>query len=172
MILKYIEEKADETLRKHGFYSLPIDVLKLAEELGVNIEPANLAPDISGIFVIKNDKPYIRYSKNDIKTRVRFTIAHELGHWLLHSKSTPLFIDRTPKIMFRNIESSTGEIHKEREANSFAAALLMPEILIKKEMSKLKMGDAVEQLADIFEVSTQAMSFRLSNLGFDLGIFN
>jgi len=172
MILKYIEEQANRVLSEHGFNKLPIDVKKLSKKLGVNTESDDLATDIAGIFVIKSDTPFIRYNKSDNSQRQRFTIAHELGHLLLHSKTTPLFIDKTQKIMYRNVESSTGELHMEREANAFAAAILMPENLVKEELNEIKKGDIISQLARKFNVSPQAMSFRLSNLGYDFGIFD
>ena len=103
--------------------------------------------------------------------RQRFTIAHELGHLRLHSKDQPVFIDKAPKVMYRNNASATGEIHKEREANAFAAALLMPKDLIANVIENCKCGgdDAVKYLAKEFKVSDQAMSFRLSNLGYYIG---
>lgn len=74
--------------------------------------------------------------------------------------------------MYRNNASSTGEVLIEREANAFAAAILMPKELIAQEINKLLDGDALEiitKLSKKFGVSEQAMSFRLSNLGYYIG---
>lgn len=71
--------------------------------------------------------------------------------------------------MYRNNNSSTGESYREIEANSFAAALLMPKKLLQKELinNTQKISDIkIKSLAKKFEVSTQAMSIRLINLGF------
>ena len=67
---------------------------------------------------------------------MRFTIAHELAHYILHTKETKLFVDK--QVLYRDGKSSTGEILQEREANAFAASLIMPGKLITEEVEKLK----------------------------------
>jgi Zn-dependent peptidase ImmA (M78 family) len=172
MLYRHIEEKADEVLKNENFYTAGFDIFKLIKKLNIEVVPKNFSDDISGFLAINNGKVVISYNENEGKERRRFTAAHELGHFFLHSKNQPLFIDKIPKIMYRNNASSTGEVLIEREANAFAAALLMPQSLIIEEMDKLKENDAskiISSLADIFKVSEQAMSFRLSNLGFYIG---
>ena len=172
MIIKHIEVKTLKILEDMGIIQASdIDVFAIAEHLQVDVKPAQLGKDISGLFVIKEDKPYIRYNGSENDCRINFTIAHELGHFFLH-KDIPLFIDKNERIMFRDAASTTGEIMKEREANAFAAALLMPKPFIESELQKLVIkNDVTADLADIFNVSTQAMSFRLSNLDYDFGMF-
>ena len=149
-----------------------IDVLKIAEYLGVDAKPATLDSSISGLFVIKEQKPYIRYNENEAPQRQKFTIAHELGHFVLH-KDTPLFVDKNETVLYRNLDSTTGELLKEKEANSFAASLLMPKVFIEEEINKIPVGtDPIIYLSDVFKVSTQAMNYRLNNLGYSfLGMF-
>jgi len=167
-----IETKTSNLLRDNNCISLPIDVLDLAIKLGVRVEAESFEDDISGLFVIKNKRPYICYNKNQGKSRVRFTIAHELGHYILHSKTKPLFIDRNKKVLYRDFNSSTGELKLEREANTFAASLLMPKFLIEAELeNKNEEIDIVKSLSEKFNVSSQAMSFRLANLDYDFGMF-
>lgn len=173
MILKYIEEKAETLLREKKLFKAGFDIFMLAEKLGITLKEENLSDDVSGFFIINDNKPIISYNSNSSPYRTRFTIAHEIGHFVLHSKAQPIFIDKAPKVFFRNTASSTGEILKEREANSFAAALLMPRELIYKEALNAPSNKDVEEVLSLlsskFDVSTQAMSFRLSNLGFDIG---
>ncbi|MEC7264684.1 MAG: ImmA/IrrE family metallo-endopeptidase [Bacteroidota bacterium] len=168
-----IEKRAEQILEENNCTSLPINVKGLVVNMGIKLEKINFDDDVSGLFVIKKDKPYICYNANQSKNRIRFTIAHELGHYLLHSKTIPLFIDKQNKVLYRDSKSSTGEISMEIEANAFAAALLMPEKLIQNELDKMEVEeeDVIQYLADKFSVSPQAMSFRLSNLGYDFGIF-
>lgn len=170
---KYIEEKAEQVLRDANLFKSGFDIKKLALKLNIKLVEDNLAEDVSGFFVINNGKPIITYKKEATKSkRTRFTIAHEIGHFILHSKEQPIFIDRTPKVLYRNSASSTGEILKEREANTFAAALLMPKLLVENEISKLDEKDidsVIKTLSEKFDVSEQAMSFRLSNIGYDIG---
>lgn len=172
MLYKHIEEKANEVLKKENFYTAGFDIFKLIKNINIEVVPKKFSDDISGFLAMNNGKTVISYNENEVKERIRFTVAHELGHFFLHSKNQPLFIDKTPKIMYRNNASTTGEVLIEREANAFAAALLMPQSLIIDEIEKLQKNDASEiisNLADTFEVSEQAMSFRLSNLGYYIG---
>jgi Zn-dependent peptidase ImmA (M78 family) len=87
--------------------------------------------------------------------------------------NTPLFINKNEKILYRNSESTTGGLLKEKEANSFAASLLMPLLFIEEEIKKLPVGvDPIVYLSGIFKVSTQAMNYRLNNLGYSfLGMY-
>jgi len=169
----YIEKKAEEILTNNNVFKAGFDVEKLVKKLNIDIIPEKLDNDVSGLFVRIDDKPVISYNKNESNLgRKRFTIAHELGHYILHSDK-PLFIDKTPKVMFRNSASSSGEQLQEREANHFAAALLMPIKLIKEEIDNApeNVTNPIEYLAKKFKVSEQAMTFRLANLGYDIGLY-
>jgi len=145
-----------------------INVKKIAKYLRVDVKAEDMDFDISGLFVIKNNKPHIRYNKGEHSNRQRFTIAHELGHYVLHKESKPIFVDKSEKIMYRDVDSSTGEFRREREANAFAASLLMPKSFIQSLIKKApkKTDDIVTYLASKFKVSEQAMNFRLANLGY------
>ena len=173
MNIEQIENQAETILKNNNCSTVPVNIKGLAINLGIKLEEIDFDDDISGLFVIKKNQPYICYNSTQSESRIRFTIAHELGHFILHSKNTPLFIDKKKKILFRDINSSTGEVLIEREANAFAAALLMPKALIENEVDSMLANeeDTIQYLADKFSVSTQAMSFRLSNLGYDFGMF-
>lgn len=173
MTFLHIEQQAQNILEDNKMFYPGFDIKKLAQKLSIKLAPDFFSDDVSGYFVMKNGHPVISYDSAAAHTRIRFTIAHEMGHYILHSKSQPIFVDKTPKVFYRNSASASGEILKEREANAFAAALLMPKALVLEELKKVN-SDAVEavgQLATKFEVSVQAMSFRLSNLGFDIGSY-
>ena len=168
MLVSYIEERAESLLREFNLYRLPVDVIKCADLLGIDVLAVELEPEISGVFIKKENMPYIRYNSKDMPARQRFTIAHEIGHFLLHSRSQSLFIEKLEKVMYRNMESSTGELLKEREANAFAAALLMPKRLVEEtvaELSENEFEDFIHSLAVRFKVSDNAMGIRLSNMG-------
>lgn len=173
MIFKHIEENAESLLKDNGFYSVGFDIDKLVKNLKIELikKTFQFDSDISGLLAINNDKVIISINSMEDPKRQRFTIAHELGHLRLHSKDQPVFVDKTPKVMYRNNASATGEILKEREANSFAAALLMPHSLLINEIENCVYGGdaAIKHLAKQFKVSEQAMSFRLSNLGYYIG---
>ena len=76
-------------------------------------------------------------------------------------------VDGDFRLHWRNDTSSQGIDWGEIEANRFAAALLMPENLLKEDMNKCPTIDieAVQRLASLYKVSRLAMQFRLINLG-------
>ena len=166
--MNYIEEKAEKLLIDLELTNFPIDPKLCANKLGVNVDASRLDDDISGVFVAEGVDYFIIYNKDQSNVRQRFTIAHELAHFILH-KDSKLFIDRKQKLIYRDSTSSTGEVLREREANAFAAALLMPRTLIDNEVSNLlDEEEIVSILAEKFGVSKLAMSFRLSNLGYEI----
>jgi Zn-dependent peptidase ImmA (M78 family) len=170
--IHHAEGRAAELLEKLGVRTAPIPVEKIAVQLGLVVERAVLGDDVSGLLVVQDGRGVIGINTTQSPTRQRFTVAHELGHFVLHPTAMPVFIDKSflkPYFSaFRNFASSTGEDILEREANSFAASLLMPEKLVHQAITELQVDladdDEVEALAKWFRVSRQAMSFRLANL--------
>lgn len=78
----YIEQKAEDVLIQNDFFYIGFDVKKLAKKLKVEVLPKKLDDDVAGLFVRINDKPIISINQNQKnKSRERFTIAHELGHF-------------------------------------------------------------------------------------------
>jgi len=84
-----------------------------------------------------NENSRIGYNSFESEVRQRFTLAHELGHFILHSdnKDDYLFVDNA-KVMFRTNKTSNQDYRREREANIFAASILMPQSLIKDVFDK------------------------------------
>ena len=80
--------------------------------------------------------------------RFRFSIAHELGHYLLRHR-TVAHIDgeRSPQL--------------ERQADIFAAELLLPEAYLRADLET----HTLPELAERYRVSRQALEIRLKNLG-------
>jgi Zn-dependent peptidase ImmA (M78 family) len=167
------ESKAEHTLRETDTYRVPVPIDVVAHRLKLAVEAADLGENISGMIVIENGRGAIGYNETHAPVRQRFTISHEIAHYLLHvnnnKNSKPqLFIDRS--VTFRRDEnSSTGDDNKEVEANKLGAALLMPKSLVHQEVKKhdldLDDEDAISLLARRFNVSAAAMANRLINLG-------
>lgn len=86
--------------------------------------------------------------------RRRFTIAHEIGHFVLHPQR------ERPE---RGGAATQGMRREEREADLFAAELLMPDHLVREAV--VEHGADVARLADRFQVSAKAMRIRLERLG-------
>lgn len=171
--LKQIEECANQLLTRYNLYSIPVDVESLTAALHLDIVEHDLNQEISGLLITAANKSTIGINSNNSPTRRRFTIAHEVGHYVLCHQREGIFIDKPDNlytIIYRDQNSSTGEYLQEREANAFAAALLMPKELIHSCLKNTKFDfedpnlDVISRLAEKFEVSNQAMGFRLSNL--------
>lgn len=98
--------------------------------------------------------------------RLRFTCAHELGHWVLHQK----LYSGTGDVAAYEGKTSLDESHGlvEWQADALATALLMPLPQIKRSFYRLRAGRSNEQLvaemAQIFQVSKQAMRIRLETI--------
>jgi Zn-dependent peptidase ImmA (M78 family) len=169
MLNKRIEKQAQKILSDLNINSLPIPIHTIIESRGISMKAYDLGEDVSGVLVIESGKGVIGYNPSESMVRQRFTIAHELGHFELHKNEDELFVDKNFKVLFRDQNSSKGEIKKEQEANAFAAAILMPEHLIRQEIEKnsfdLTDEDSMKKLAKTFHVSLPAMTFRISNLG-------
>ncbi|HYV94659.1 MAG TPA: ImmA/IrrE family metallo-endopeptidase [Chitinophagales bacterium] len=162
-----IEYVTSHILQQLNISKLPIPIEDIATKRGLQIKPFDLGEDVSGVLMIDNGKGTIGYNPTESKVRQRFTVAHELGHYELHKGEKELFVDNF-RVEFRNSKSSTGEILKEQQANAFAAAILMPEKLLRKEIQSRKFDLAeegtIKELSKVFNVSTTAMAFRIANL--------
>lgn len=165
-----LEEKAEKTLRDTDAYRVPVAIDLVAQRLNLTMEAAALGEHVSGMLVVKSDRGAIGYNSAHARVRQRFTISHEIAHYLLHAKKSEkaqLFIDR--HVAFRRDEkSATGVDREEVEANQLGAALLMPKSLVQQEIKRQDLNlddeEAINLLAKRFQVSTAAMSNRLTNL--------
>ena len=162
----YIERLANRLLADAQVTSAPVPVEEIAQSRGCTIVPASLN-DVSGILVRSAESVTIGVNSRHSQTRKRFTIAHELGHLLLH-RGQEVRYDHSFRYSLRSGVSSTGTDIEEIEANFFAASILMPDNLLKNDPRAefIDMNDesAVRELAAEFKVSQQAMALRLARL--------
>lgn len=164
-----IESRALQVLRESGQLHVPVDVEQVAKHLRIRVEYADFGEACSGVLVKSDDgTAVIGVNWEHHSNRQRFTIAHEIGHFALnHDGST--FVDKGTYARFRDEESHSGNVTEERQANQFAAVLLMPTRLVKEafEERMFDPGDdtALDDMARAFQVSPQAMMFRVQNLG-------
>lgn len=162
------EESATEVLREAGVHALPVPIEAIARRLGVDLTYEAYEGDVSGMIYRYDDHAVIGVNSSHAPTRQRFTVAHEIGHYVMHA-GQPMFVDRfATRVNWRNGDSNKEEI----EANQFAAELLMPRELVTREveraLTKRRTIDAqmlAAELARLFDVSQQAMEYRLANLG-------
>lgn len=164
-----LEKRAAEVLQKTGMLTVPIPIHLVAQRLGLLLEAVSLGDEVSGVLVVEGDHGVIGYNASHSQTRQRFTIAHEIAHYVLHRTEGALFIDDRTFAAFRDQRSSFGADKHERQANAFAAALLMPTNLVLREIEhrrfELSDDESLSDLARAFQVSVQAMVYRLANIG-------
>src|SRR6266480_2924717 len=170
-----------DLLRRFKLLRVPIDVDTAAKMLGIRIVREDMEDDVSGLLVVRNGKAVIAVNSRHHLNRQRFTVAHEIGHYLLHhrigKKEDQLFLDKK-YALYRNPDNAevyarsdgfSGDYRQEQQANQFAADLLMPEDLVRGYLTqnRLDLTDESDlyRLAVAFGVSEQAMSIRVLNLG-------
>ncbi len=171
-----LEKLAASTLSKNGVdRKLPIDVEALAKVLGISVRHEPFDEDMSGVLIKEKDQTTIGVNSAHSISRQRFTIAHEIGHFVLKHEGE-VFVDKTLRnntfVLRRDGKSSLGTSLWEIHANQFAAALLMPKELVLVQVAKrldkknkMTSDELIGDLAKVFLVSRQAMEFRLTNLG-------
>jgi Zn-dependent peptidase ImmA (M78 family) len=175
---KFVRELAEKLLATHCPNGAPVDVEAIAEHYGIEIKLERVDDDLSG-FLFRDDAGHaiIGANRNHHENRRRFTIAHELGHFLLHEAERVHLDSRTSgyALQLRSPESATGENVNEREANLFAAEILMPAKFLERALrdSSVDLLDDDEKtlkmlkaLAKKYKVSVQALTIRLNNLGY------
>ncbi|REH91765.1 hypothetical protein DOS68_02500 [Staphylococcus felis] len=169
-IIELISDKSpiilDMSISKDKFY---IDVEKIANQLGLKISYVDCEPEESGSIVDNA----ICVNEKHHKNRQRFTIAHEIGHYLLNHEGKN---HRTNDIS----KYTNNQLVEERKANDIAAQILMPKVQMEAIYIKfLEINDLDNQdkltleqkdrlfdyIADKMFVSKSAASYRLLNLG-------
>lgn len=140
----------------------PVKLGELAHELGVSIKIASMPTGVSGQIRQEDGHYVIRVNRHEARERQRFTIAHELSHFLLHRS----VIDSSPDGITDNVLYRSGAPERiEFEANRLAADIVMPLPLVESKMKELGgiiTDSAIESLAASFQVSKAAMEIRLS----------
>ena len=160
----YLWDRVDRkhvSIIDHHTSSIPVRVGDLAAALGLSVIKSPMEPRISGLIRPSNSTESgfeIRVNKYEVPERQRFTVAHEISHYLLHRSDIGQGV--VDSIMYRSSLTS----RKETEANKLAADIVMPAKLILRELERLggqNAPDVASELAAIFRVSVPAMKVRL-----------
>lgn len=162
------EKAAYDVLYRLGIRRPPVPVERIANQLDVEVVEQPLDDDVSGMIYRRHPRPLILVNSKQHEHRKRFSIAHELGHHILHQDDR-IFVDSR---MRRDSVSALGIDLKEIDANQFAASLLMPRDWIVAAVNQqrstgrpAKEKILIDNLARLFNVSPLAMELRLANLG-------
>lgn len=160
---------ARRLLGRAGIIAPPVPVEELATHLGVEVRSIPFEGELSGILTADAQHVIIGVNRLHTGTRQRFTIAHEIGHYLLHQHDD-VHIDRGFPSRRRDEISGQAIDPEEIAANAFAAEILMPAAFLRKDLGDRRIDYAddeqVQYLAKLYDVSVQAMTFRLTNLGY------
>lgn len=140
----------------------PIKMSALAGEFGLTVNASTLPAGISGQIsplAAGDGRFLIRVNRHEPKVRQRFTVAHEIGHYLLHREliKDGLMDD----VLYRSLTLSNEQ---EAQANRLAADILMPPKLVVRVSNDLQSAGvdrSARVLAEAFEVSEAAMKIRL-----------
>lgn len=157
-LLRKAPESQNEVLQMH-LQNVPVDVEALAYDLGLNLKYEDLPDDIAG----KLERDWlapagfrITVDSSDGHRRKRFTIAHEIAHYMLHRDLLPEE-GVTDSALYRSSLSDDMERH----ANRFAAQILLPETKVREAYRSEK---SLAALSRIFDVSDAALRIRLKEL--------
>lgn len=150
-------EKAKEVLSHNFIFNPPVVAEEVAKNYGLRVgyyiflpERRNVSGFISNREIVINDE--------ESPQRKNFTIAHELGHYLLGHVGKEGY-----DVLYRQPIAEPTNKPMEQEANCFAANLLVPEYMLKKYLAEYPFATNY-QLANIFGVSPDVIGFRRQNL--------
>jgi Zn-dependent peptidase ImmA (M78 family) len=143
-------------LTRVGLYKVPIDVAGAAEFLGIDVFKEIMDDDVSGYLEFRGGRWIVGLNSLHHKLRQRFTLAHEIAHFVLHRSRTEKFVDET----FARRAASKDTM--EREADRFAAEFLMPGEAVRKAVDDGT--NELDSLSQHFQVSALAMKYRLQTL--------
>lgn len=151
--------RAAKYVRAEGGYGdAPIaDLTELAEDLGVDVLRAPLPKAVSGLCVRVDGGALIAIDSGPTMGHQRFTLAHEVGHFLLDDEATELVLDSG---------SYLGEQGAaESRANAFAYELLLPESGLRRKVAGAEVTESLfAELLFHYNVSQSALRHRLRRL--------
>ncbi len=150
-----VARRAREVLAAYRLGGPPVSLEDLcaAAGIGIFLRPFDY---VAGVFLRDAVFPVIIVNARERRARQRFTIAHELGHHFLKHRR-------------RTYAEPSGDSRQERDAERFAACLLMPETWVREKWLSYAANaeNRLSLLADIFDVSLAALKVRAKELGLE-----
>jgi len=154
-------KRAQQLLKIAGVSEPPVDVEAVAGYLGFTVLKYPLPDSTSGLTFIEEGLKTIGVNSSHAPTRQRFSVAHELGHYLSGHESYDgggTHVDDRPSYL-------DPQHRQEVEANEFAAELLMPSGWLKRDVADQELSQVETlELAKRYGVSEQAMWIQLLDL--------
>lgn len=146
-----------KVIAKH-WDSTPVPIDAIINEIGLPLSYEAMSDNISGYIERQNGSYRIVVNSNHAPTRQRFTAAHELGHYVFHRDLLGEGVGDNRAYRTEGTERPNANIRPihERQANSFAANVLMP----RHRLLDIA-HETTAALAARFGVSQEAMRIRL-----------
>lgn len=163
----FARKKARKILKEFGVTAPPVAVRDIIEGHGLRIEEVEREDAYNGELIPEHR--CIRLNTQKPKTRQRFTLAHELGHWVLYHRQRMIEDENLPleadaeTLDETDFDDQATQKARDDEADTFAAELLMPTQWVRVDW-KSRRPD-VRLLAERYEVSEEAMWYQVMGLG-------
>jgi Zn-dependent peptidase ImmA (M78 family) len=138
----------------------PVKLGKIAKRLGVKVLLSTLPRGTSGQIGQEDGAFVIRINRHEAKHRQRFTLAHELAHFLLHRDKIAAEGGWSENVLLRSGQPANIEF----EANRLASDLVIPSARLAEATADYfgpMTSEIIEDLARRFGVSTAAMEIKL-----------
>lgn len=138
------------------------DPFLLADTLGVRVRYFPLG-GLKGFYIVLQGVPFIALHRDLPEPLLRIVCAHELGHHLLHRGLASCTV-------FNEYDLYRMETLVEREANLFAAFLLIPDETVAALRRPEERGRSIGEMARSIGVTEELLAIRLEAEGLDLGV--
>lgn len=156
-IRENLENLTSRILINNDMYNIPVDPIKIAKTYDIEVYQGELDNKVAGAirYYKENNKFEILVNKKDSMVKKRFTIAEELGYYILYEeklKKEEIHVNLIDKIINK----------EEKEVEYFAGALLVNKTLLENVYNS---NSTILELAQLFKVSISSMTLRLNILG-------
>lgn len=169
----FATKRGEEVARDHAFGHWPVDPFRVIEsERSIYTDGTDFGDSFDGRLSYHGERFLLAYNtryntwpkRGPHHPKVRFTVAHELGHFYLDDHRTYLVKRRCPHGSFVEFESQSSSI--ERQADAFAAGLLMPGYLLSPYINRHEDPSlaSIKTAASDFDVSMTSMMVRWTQL--------
>lgn len=161
LAIREAEKEAERVLEDHQLTELPICPFHIAEKVGIVVEQKEAtARGVSGFLMRVGDTFGIMYATHIVNDGfIRFTVAHELGHYFIPGHADQLFPNGDG--LHQSRSGFVSDHLVERQADYFASALLMPPTLFKRVMRQSGQGlPTIQALAETCKTSLTATAIR------------
>jgi len=156
------KRQPDEILQELGIYEPDdIDLDLVAFSLGAEVNRSPLS-DCEGNIIGTTNKAIITINENAPLSRQRFSLGHEIGHWVNDRGKNLTYRCDTNDMRQRSIRKNNFRQNIEVRANQFSAELMMPSYIFRRYLNDMDITiEAVKNMADIFQASLTSTAIRL-----------